>query len=105
MLSMVLKAGLGRLLREQTKKMLRITYAFVTIVAFRFVNWSGTVMIGGLITETLNILKLKGNYVISEERIPLHRRIRDIIQAPDGAVWVLTDEVNGELLRISPASH
>lgn len=38
-----------------------------------------------------------------EERISMHRRIRDVIQAPDGAVLLLTDAKEGELLRLTPA--
>ncbi len=31
------------------------------------------------------------------------RRIRDVIQAPDGAILVLVDGRKGELLRLTPA--
>jgi aldose sugar dehydrogenase len=30
------------------------------------------------------------------------KRIRDVIVGPDGALWVLTDEANGQVLRIAP---
>ena len=30
-------------------------------------------------------------------------RIRDVTQGPDGALYVVTDEDNGEVLRIAPA--
>jgi glucose/arabinose dehydrogenase len=29
--------------------------------------------------------------------------VRDVRQGPDGAVYVLTDEDNGKILRLSPA--
>ena len=29
-------------------------------------------------------------------------RIRDVVQAPDGAIWVLEDAKGGRLLRLSP---
>ncbi len=32
------------------------------------------------------------------------RRIRNVRQGPDGAVYLLTDESNGEILRLSPAA-
>lgn len=35
------------------------------------------------------------------ERIPLVVRTRDVEQAPGGSVYVLTDEDNGKILRIS----
>jgi glucose/arabinose dehydrogenase len=34
----------------------------------------------------------------------LHQRIRDVRQGPDGRLYVITDEDNGALLRIEPAS-
>ena len=34
----------------------------------------------------------------------MQKRIRDVIQAPDGAVLVITDDQQGELLRVTPAS-
>ena len=33
----------------------------------------------------------------------LHQRIRDVREGPDGLLYVVTDEDDGALLRISPA--
>lgn len=33
----------------------------------------------------------------------MRRRIRDVIQAPDGPVWLLTDAKDGEPLRLTPS--
>jgi glucose/arabinose dehydrogenase len=43
--------------------------------------------------------------VIAEEKMLRDRckRIRDVRQGPDGNIYVLTDDANGEVLRISPA--
>ncbi|MBC7950150.1 MAG: PQQ-dependent sugar dehydrogenase [Chitinophagaceae bacterium] len=68
----------------------------------RFKDWNGNVLIGGLSSEALIRLTLDGNNIKSEERINLNKRIRDVIQAPDGAVWLLTDYKDGELLRVTP---
>jgi glucose/arabinose dehydrogenase len=35
---------------------------------------------------------------------PLHQRIRDVRQGPDGLLYVLTDEDDGALLRIEPVN-
>jgi glucose/arabinose dehydrogenase len=43
--------------------------------------------------------------VDSEERIGVQRRIRDVIQAPDGTVLLLSDGKSGELLRLTPAAR
>jgi glucose/arabinose dehydrogenase len=69
----------------------------------RFTDWKGNVFIGGLSSETLLRLTLKGDKVDAEERIGVQRRIRDVIQAPDGAVLLLSDGKSGELLRLTPA--
>jgi glucose/arabinose dehydrogenase len=71
----------------------------------RFAGWRGSVLIGGLSSEALIRLTLEGKRVKSEERIPLRRRIRDVAEAPDGAVLLLTDAKDGELLRLTPAAR
>jgi glucose/arabinose dehydrogenase len=71
----------------------------------RFADWRGSVLIGGLSSEALIRLTLEGKRVKSEERIPLRRRIRDVAEAPDGAVLLLTDAKDGELLRLTPAAR
>jgi glucose/arabinose dehydrogenase len=42
---------------------------------------------------------------VKEERLlhELHWRIRDVRQGPDGALYLLTDESDGRILRITPA--
>jgi glucose/arabinose dehydrogenase len=42
--------------------------------------------------------------VVDEDRIELHKRVRDLIEAGDGSLLVITDDRNGELLRLRPAS-
>jgi glucose/arabinose dehydrogenase len=71
----------------------------------RFADWQGNALLGGLSSETLLRLTLDGNRVKSEERIGLRRRIRDVAEAADGAVLLLTDAKEGELLRLTPSSR
>jgi glucose/arabinose dehydrogenase len=42
---------------------------------------------------------------VKEERLlkNLHERIRDVRQGPDGALYLLTDNSSGRILRIVPA--
>jgi glucose/arabinose dehydrogenase len=35
----------------------------------------------------------------------LHQRVRDVRQGKDGLLYVLTDETDGALLRLEPASR
>ena len=49
-------------------------------------------------------LTVDGTRIANEERIAMKRRIRDVIEAPDGAVLVLVDAKSGELLRLTPVA-
>ncbi|MBD5748688.1 PQQ-dependent sugar dehydrogenase, partial [Citrobacter freundii] len=47
---------------------------------------------------------VKGNTVTEDGRLLQERgqRIRDVRVGPDGYLYVLTDESDGELLKVSP---
>ena len=66
--------------------------------------WRGHLVVGGLSSKALIRLTLDGSKVSAEERIDMQRRIRDVIQARDGALLVITDDQKGELLRVTPAA-
>jgi glucose/arabinose dehydrogenase len=66
--------------------------------------WRGSLVVGGLSSKGLIRLTLEGTKVAAEERLDLQKRIRDVIQAPDGALLVITDDQKGELLRLTPAA-
>lgn len=70
----------------------------------RFPTWRSNLLIGGLSSQALVRLTLDGQKVKAEERIPLGVRIRHVRQGPDGAVYLLTDEESGEILRLVPAA-
>jgi glucose/arabinose dehydrogenase len=63
--------------------------------------WKGNLLIAGLSSQAIVRLTLDGEKVVDEERIPMGTRIRDVVQGPDGAVYALTDEGNGEILRLT----
>jgi glucose/arabinose dehydrogenase len=69
----------------------------------RLLPWRGNAVMGGLSSQALIRLTLDGARVTGEERIPMGKRIRDVIEARDGSLLVLTDGNDGELLRLSPA--
>ncbi|WP_347263433.1 PQQ-dependent sugar dehydrogenase [Nitrobacter sp.] len=70
-----------------------------------FPSWKGNLFIGALSGRMLVRLSLRGDEVTGEERLlqDLDERIRDVRQASDGALWLLTDSKAGRLLRVSPA--
>jgi glucose/arabinose dehydrogenase len=70
-----------------------------------FPEWQGDLFVGGLRSTALVRLELDGQAVIAEERIidDLDLRIRDVEEAPDGSLFLLVDDGDGEILRITPA--
>lgn len=68
-----------------------------------FPGWQGNLLIGGLGSKHLARLVLRDGRVVGEERLltGLGERIRDVAVGPDGAVWVITDEENGKLVRLA----
>ena len=71
-----------------------------------FPKWAGSLFTGALSGKMLVRLSLSGNTVTSEERLlqNLNERIRDVRQGPDGALWLLTDNSAGRILRVSPSA-
>ena len=70
--------------------------------ASRFKAWDHNLFIGALASEELIRLQFQGDKIVHEERLlgDLKQRIRDVRQGPDGYLYVLTDDDNGQLLRV-----
>ncbi|MGE0285390.1 MAG: PQQ-dependent sugar dehydrogenase [Bradyrhizobium sp.] len=70
-----------------------------------FPKWNGSLFVGALAGRMLVRLTVDGHAVTGEERLlqNLHERIRDVRQGPDGALWLLTDNSAGRILRVTPA--
>ena len=64
----------------------------------------GNLFVGALAAALLVRLELDGDKVGTEERLlkELDERIRDVRQGPDGALWLLTDDPDGRILRLTP---
>jgi glucose/arabinose dehydrogenase len=69
-----------------------------------FPEWKGDIFIGGLSSKALVRLRLEDDRVVGEERLLLNlgARIREVVEGPDGALYLLTDAENGKLLKITP---
>lgn len=67
-------------------------------------QWAGNLFVGALAGQALHRLVLDGEKVVGEEVLlkDLAQRIRDVRQGPDGALYVLTDDSNGQLIRVAP---
>lgn len=73
----------------------------------RYPGWSGSLLIGSMTPGALVRLELSGGRVTREERYLGERRsrIRDVVQGPDGYLYLLTDADNGEILKVMPGGQ
>lgn len=71
----------------------------------RIPQWQGHLFAGGLVSQDVRRIQLDaaGN-VVNQQPIDIGARVRDVRQGPDGLLYVLTDESNGRLIRLEPAS-
>lgn len=67
-------------------------------------SWQGTLLIGGLYNKALMRVAVNGTEVGSVEKVEVGYRVRDVRVGPDGALWMVTDEEDGKLLRLGPAA-
>jgi glucose/arabinose dehydrogenase len=67
-------------------------------------GWKNSIFAGGLSGLQVVRLEIKDDRVVAEEKLLRDRcrRFRDVRQGPDGLIYVITDEANGEILRIGP---
>jgi len=69
-----------------------------------FPAWRGSALIGALRDETLVRLTLRDGKVTGEARyLKGIGRVRDVRVARDGAIMLLTDANDGEMIRVTPA--
>ncbi len=68
----------------------------------KFEAWKGSTFIGGLSAQQLVRVKIEGEQVTEEERIPLPGRIRDVEQGPDGMIYLAVDRKDGVVWKIKP---
>ncbi|MGX1308358.1 glucose/arabinose dehydrogenase [Amorphus suaedae] len=68
-------------------------------------EWKGALLVGGLQSRGLVVLRMNGDRVATEEWVPLDARVRDVRVGPDGAVYALTEArgAGSSIVRISPA--
>jgi len=69
-----------------------------------FPAWRGNLFVGALVEKRLVRLVIEGDRVVGEEHLLTDRgqRVRDVRQGPDGALYVVTDERDGELWKLTP---
>ena len=70
-----------------------------------FPQWRGDAFIGGLSSQALVRVDLDGLTATNGDQWSMGARIRDVAEAPDGAIWVIEDGKDGSqgrLLKLTP---
>ena len=68
-----------------------------------FPGWRGNLLVAALKEKHIARLVIENDRVVGEERLltGLGERVRDVAVASDGAIWAITDEQNGKLVRLA----
>ena len=77
---------------------------FVIYSGKMFPDWVGNGFIGGLSSESLVRVEFSGSGAREAQRFDMGKRIREVEQGSDGALWLLEDERNmsgGRLLKLT----
>ncbi len=74
---------------------------FVIYSGTMFPYFQGSGFIGGLASQAL--IRVEFGNPREVKRYPMGRRIREVEQGPDGALWLLEDGANARLLKLTPA--
>lgn len=70
-----------------------------------FPDWKDNGFIGGMSSQSLVRIAFNGETAREVERFDMQRRIREVEQGPDGAIWLLEDGTRngaGWLLKLTP---
>ncbi len=67
-------------------------------------SFKGNLLVASLKFRYLSRLVLDGTRVVREDRLlpDIGERLRDVAEAPDGTLYLLTDARDGQLLRVVP---
>lgn len=67
-----------------------------------FEGWKGNALIAGMTSNRLVRVAIEGEGARELARYDVGARIRAVIEAPDGALWLLEDGPDGRLLKLTP---
>ncbi|RKH52970.1 PQQ-dependent sugar dehydrogenase [Corallococcus sp. AB050B] len=69
-----------------------------------FPEWKDDMFVGALAGQALVRLMVRNDRVVGEEHLlkNLNARIREVVQGPEGALYLLTDATNGKVLKVTP---
>lgn len=71
-----------------------------------FPHWLGNIFVAALAAKSVHRLQIENHQVVHEQVLfsELKQRIRDVHSGPDGALYLLTDSNNGQLIKVTPAN-
>ncbi|UKE69893.1 PQQ-dependent sugar dehydrogenase [Xanthomonas cerealis pv. cerealis] len=75
---------------------------FVIYSGSAFPQWRGNGFIGGMSSQSLVRIEFNGETAREAARYDMGKRIREVEQGPDGALWLLEDGSRGRLLKLQP---
>lgn len=67
-----------------------------------FPQWKGAAVIAAMKPAGLVVVQTEGDTAKEVARYPFDKRIREVVQGPDGAIWLLEDKAGGRLLELRP---
>jgi glucose/arabinose dehydrogenase len=75
----------------------------------KFPGWKGNLFITGMVGQKLIRMEIKGRQIVSQETlIQDYGRVRDVKMSPDGMIYILLQNMNGDekggsIVRLVPA--
>lgn len=72
-----------------------------------FPDWRGDLLVPALKERAVRRVMRDGRRIVGQQLLlaDLNERMRDVKVAPDGSIYVLTDGIDGKLLRLTPATR
>lgn len=68
----------------------------------RFVGWTNDFVLAGLVQQGIVRVRVAGTTAAEVARISLGARVREVEEAPNGAIWVLQDGSSAKLIELTP---
>ena len=63
----------------------------------KFPNWKGNLFVTGMVGERLIRMEIKGRQIVSQEILfQGYGRVREVVQGPDGLLYLLLQNMNGD---------
>lgn len=68
----------------------------------QFPQWKNKALISGLSSKSIVVVDITHQPVREVQRLQMGKRIRGLLQAQDGGIWVIEDEAGANLFKLKP---